>query len=132
MIRVNVAMLLAEETKGYQSAITSSPAFDGTDAANGNRRKATWLYPKTRRQPNSNDCGYYLMRNMLDVVSGHITGNWMEVFNDPKELSEDELYDLRELWATCLMMMTSIKSGGIETVRRSMSPSLTSASRTNS
>ncbi|WJX27496.1 hypothetical protein P8452_66754 [Trifolium repens] len=70
-------------------------------AANGNRRKATWLYPKTRRQPNSNDCGYYLMRNMLDVVSGHITGNWMEVFNDPKELSEDELYDLRELWATC-------------------------------
>ncbi|KAK2364803.1 hypothetical protein QL285_089634 [Trifolium repens] len=70
-------------------------------AANGNRRRATWLYPKTRRQPNSNDCGYYVMRNMLDVVSGHITGNWMEVFNDPKELSEDELYDLRELWATC-------------------------------
>ncbi|WJX24730.1 hypothetical protein P8452_13811 [Trifolium repens] len=60
--------------------------------ANGNRKNNTqWLFPKTRKQPNSNDCGYYVMKNLLDIVSAKITGSWMEVFNDPKELSNDEL-----------------------------------------
>ncbi|KAK2395737.1 hypothetical protein QL285_057443 [Trifolium repens] len=54
----------------------------------------------TKKQPNSIDCGYYVMKNMLDIVSANITGSWTEVFNDPKELSSDELYELRKIWAT--------------------------------
>ncbi|WJX72536.1 hypothetical protein P8452_56405 [Trifolium repens] len=46
---------------------------------------------QTKKQPNSIDCGYYVMKNMLDIVSANITGSWTEVFNDPKELSSDEL-----------------------------------------
>ncbi|XP_045810691.1 uncharacterized protein LOC123905096 [Trifolium pratense] len=61
----------------------------------GNRKKATWIFPKTRLQPNGNDCGYYVMKNMLDIVTASITKNWMEVFDDPTSLTEEELYELR-------------------------------------
>ncbi|WJX94672.1 hypothetical protein P8452_76069 [Trifolium repens] len=68
-------------------------AFTVYQMANGNRKNNTqWLFPKTRKQPNSNDCGYYVMKNLLDIVSAKITESWMEVFNDPKELSNDELF----------------------------------------
>ncbi|KAK2357159.1 hypothetical protein QL285_094459 [Trifolium repens] len=75
-------------------------SFAVYQAVNGNRKKATWVYPKGRRQPNSRDCGYYVMKNMFDIVSTNTTESWVEVFNDPKALTEDELYDLRLLWAT--------------------------------
>ncbi|WJX72450.1 hypothetical protein P8452_56332 [Trifolium repens] len=69
-----------------------SSAFTVHQMANGNRKNNTqWLYPKTKKQPNSIDCGYYVMKNMLDIVSANIIGSWMEVFNDPTELSSDEL-----------------------------------------
>ncbi|KEH16981.1 Ulp1 protease family, carboxy-terminal domain protein, partial [Medicago truncatula] len=54
-------------------------------------------------QPNGNDCGYYVMKNMLDIISANITKSWMEVFNDPTALTEDDLYDLRNQWATCFL-----------------------------
>ncbi|CAJ2639897.1 unnamed protein product [Trifolium pratense] len=69
----------------------------------GNRKKATWIFPKTRRQPNGNDCGYYVTKNMLDIVTASITKNWMEVFDDPTSLTEEELYELRNSWATCFL-----------------------------
>ncbi|KAK2369250.1 hypothetical protein QL285_082398 [Trifolium repens] len=46
-------------------------------------------------QPNDNDCGYYVMKNMIDIVSASVTKKWDEVFNDPTTLSEDDLYELR-------------------------------------
>ncbi|KAK2409886.1 hypothetical protein QL285_045284 [Trifolium repens] len=78
-------------------------AFGVYQMANGNRKKANWLYPKTRRQPNSNYCGYYVMKNMLDIVSANITDSWVEIFNDPQMLTNNELYDLRLRWATCFL-----------------------------
>ena len=36
------------------------------------------LWP--RKQPNGNDCGYYVMKNMLDIISANITKSWMKVF----------------------------------------------------
>ncbi|KAK2451609.1 U-box domain-containing protein [Trifolium repens] len=81
-----------------------SSAFTVHQMANGNRKNNTqWLYPKisvTKKQPNSIDCGYYVMKNMLDIVSANITRSWMEVFNDPTELSSDEMHELRKIWAT--------------------------------
>ncbi|KAL6494247.1 hypothetical protein OROGR_031047 [Orobanche gracilis] len=71
--------------------------------AKGNRKKPQWLRPNARLQPNGNDCGYYVMKNMLDIVSANITKSWMEVFNDPLALTEQELYDLRNTWATCFL-----------------------------
>ncbi|KAL6530905.1 hypothetical protein OROGR_014765 [Orobanche gracilis] len=71
--------------------------------AKGNRKKPQWLRPNARLQPNGNDCGYYVMKNMLDIVSANITKSWMEVFNDPSALTEQELYDLRNTWATCFL-----------------------------
>ncbi|CAJ2666111.1 unnamed protein product [Trifolium pratense] len=69
--------------------------------ANGNRKNNTvWLYPKGRKQYNTNDCGYYVMKNMLDIVTAKITESWMEVFNDPSELTTDEMYELRLRWST--------------------------------
>ncbi|MCI24675.1 Ulp1 protease family carboxy-terminal domain protein, partial [Trifolium medium] len=54
-------------------------AFTVDQMANGNRKNNTvWLYPKTRKQDNSNDCGYYVMKNMLDIVTAKITESWME------------------------------------------------------
>ncbi|XP_045821951.1 uncharacterized protein LOC123914824 [Trifolium pratense] len=48
--------------------------------ANGNRKNNTvWLYPKGRKQYNTNDCGYYVMKNMLDIVTAKITESWMEL-----------------------------------------------------
>ncbi|KAK2386412.1 hypothetical protein QL285_060314 [Trifolium repens] len=78
-------------------------AFGVYQMANGNRKKAKWLYPKTRRQPNSDDCGYYVMKNMLDIVSANITDSWVEIFNDPQMLTKHEMYDLRLRWATCFL-----------------------------
>ncbi|WJX44081.1 hypothetical protein P8452_31105 [Trifolium repens] len=49
------------------------------------------IFPKTRVQPNGNDCGYYVMKNMIDIVSASVTKKWDEVFNDPTALSEDDL-----------------------------------------
>ncbi|AES69393.1 hypothetical protein MTR_3g028430 [Medicago truncatula] len=40
------------------------------------------------------DCEYYVMKKMLDIIS---------VFNDPMALTEDDLYDLRNQWATCFL-----------------------------
>ncbi|RHN61124.1 hypothetical protein MtrunA17_Chr4g0033251 [Medicago truncatula] len=41
------------------------------------------------------------MKNIVDIISANITKSWMEVFNDPTAiLTEDELYDLRNQWAT--------------------------------
>lgn len=33
-------------------------------------------------QSNTTDCGYYVMKNMLDIVTANITTSWMKVFND--------------------------------------------------
>jgi len=31
-------------------------------------------------QPNTNGCGYHVMKNMLDIVSTNITNSWMKVY----------------------------------------------------
>ncbi|WJX73087.1 hypothetical protein P8452_56908 [Trifolium repens] len=78
-------------------------AFMVHQLACGNRKKPKWIFPKTRVQPNGNDCGYYVMKNMIGIVSASITKKWVEVFNDPTALTEDDLYDLRNRWATCFL-----------------------------
>ncbi|WJX93076.1 rhamnogalacturonan endolyase [Trifolium repens] len=78
-------------------------AFMVHQFACGNRKKPNWIFPKTRVQPNSNDCGYYVMKNMIDIASASVTKKWDEVFNDPTTLSEDDLYELRNHWATCFL-----------------------------
>ncbi|KAK2355951.1 hypothetical protein QL285_093319 [Trifolium repens] len=87
-----------ETTKKY-----FTDAFMVHQFACGNRKKPTWIFPKTRVQPNGNDCGYYVMKNMIDIVSASVTKKWDEVFNDPTALSEDDLYELRNRWATCFL-----------------------------
>ncbi|WJX65810.1 rhamnogalacturonan endolyase [Trifolium repens] len=67
-------------------------AFMVHQFACGNRKKPNWIFPKTRVQPNSNDCGYYVMKNMIDIASASVTKKWDEVFNDPTALSEDDLF----------------------------------------
>ncbi|GAU47011.1 hypothetical protein TSUD_403210 [Trifolium subterraneum] len=37
------------------------------------------------------------------IVSASITKNWMKVFNDPTSLTDDEMYNLRNRWATCFL-----------------------------
>ncbi|KAK2357453.1 ornithine aminotransferase, mitochondrial [Trifolium repens] len=69
----------------------------------GNRKKPNWIFPKTRVQPNDNDCGYYVMKNMIDIVSASVTKKWIDVFNDPTTLTDDDLYELRNRWATCFL-----------------------------
>ncbi|CAI8602272.1 unnamed protein product [Vicia faba] len=88
-----------EIDQNTKKIITNS--FGIHQMANRNRKKATWLHPNTRQQHNSNDCEYYVMKNMLDIVSANITENWMQVFDDPTELTPDDLYDLRLRWAKC-------------------------------
>ncbi|CAI8590793.1 unnamed protein product [Vicia faba] len=88
-----------EIDQNTKKIITNSFAIH--QMTNGNRKKATWLHPNTRQQHNSNDCGYYVMKNMLDIVSDNITENWMQVFDDPTELTQDDLYDLRLRWEKC-------------------------------
>ncbi|WJX28301.1 hypothetical protein P8452_17040 [Trifolium repens] len=85
-------------------------AFTVHQLACGNRKKPTWLFPKTRVQPNGNDCGYYVMKNMIDIVSTSITKNWNEVFNDSTALTEDDLYELRNCWATCFLDLFNPKN----------------------
>ncbi|CAK8534325.1 unnamed protein product [Lathyrus sativus] len=97
---VVVFYFLHHELNQTMTKIVTS-AFGVHQVANGNRKKATWLRPNTRKQPNSNDCGYYVMKNMLDIVSANITNSWMKVFDDPTNLSPDDLYDLQLSWATC-------------------------------
>ncbi|WJX67765.1 hypothetical protein P8452_52204 [Trifolium repens] len=87
-----------EATKKY-----FTDAFMVHQFACGNRKRPTWIFSKTRVQPNGNDCGYYVMKNMIDIVSASVTKKWDEVFNDPTALSEDDLYELRNRWATCFL-----------------------------
>ncbi|XP_045788571.1 uncharacterized protein LOC123910125 [Trifolium pratense] len=83
-----------------------SSVFTVDQMANGNRKNNTvWLYPQARKQYNSNDCGYYVMKNMLDIVTAKITDSWMEVFNDPKELTAEEMYELRLRWSTYFLSL---------------------------
>ncbi|WJX89043.1 hypothetical protein P8452_71067 [Trifolium repens] len=92
--------IVDETTKKY-----FTDAFMVHQFACGNRKKPTWIFPKTMVQPNDNDCGYYVMKNMIDIVSASVTKKWDidEVFNDPTALSEDDLYELRNRWATCFL-----------------------------
>ncbi|XP_058775278.1 uncharacterized protein LOC131649534 [Vicia villosa] len=78
-------------------------AFEVHQFANGNRKKATWFQSNTRKQNNSNDYGYHVMKIMLDIVSANITESWMQVFDDPTELTQDDLYDLRLRWTKCFI-----------------------------
>ncbi|WJX32684.1 hypothetical protein P8452_20981 [Trifolium repens] len=67
--------------RSLEASITVSTGMDHT----------IWLYSKTRKQ-DSDDCGYYVMKNMLDIVTAKITDSWEEVFNDPTELTTSELF----------------------------------------
>ncbi|KEH30284.1 hypothetical protein MTR_4g066300 [Medicago truncatula] len=40
---------------------------------------------KRRKQPNGNDFGYYVMKNILDIISANIAKSWMEVKWDVHE-----------------------------------------------
>ncbi|CAJ2652575.1 unnamed protein product [Trifolium pratense] len=92
---------LQNEKKECQLLPFNHAVFTVDQMANGNRKNNTvWLYPQARKQYNSNDCGYYVMKNMLDIVTAKITDSWMEVFNDPKELTAEEMYELRLRWST--------------------------------
>ncbi|KAK2372455.1 Pyridoxamine 5'-phosphate oxidase family protein [Trifolium repens] len=94
----NLMEQVDETTKKY-----FTDAFMVHQLACGNRKKPNWIFPKTRVQPNDNDCGYYVMKNMIDIVSASVTKKWDEVFNDSTALSEDDLYELRNRWATCFL-----------------------------
>ncbi|XP_058772880.1 uncharacterized protein LOC131646975 [Vicia villosa] len=83
-------------------------AFGVHQMANGNRKNATWLHPNTRQQHNSNDCGYYVMKNMFDIVSANIIESWMQVFDDSTEITQDDLYDLRLRWAKCFFELYKV------------------------
>jgi len=32
-------------------------------------------------QPNTNDCGYYVIKNMRDIVYANIINSWMKVYH---------------------------------------------------
>lgn len=72
------------------------------------RKKPRWICPNSQRQTESYECGYYVMRYMLNIVSENIADLWKERFNNPDPFAEEEINDIKERWAKCFLEMTNL------------------------
>ncbi|KAJ1395598.1 Papain-like cysteine peptidase superfamily, partial [Sesbania bispinosa] len=43
-----------------------------------NRKKATWICPHAQKQTGNTECGFYVMRHMLNIVWATIIDSWNE------------------------------------------------------
>ncbi|KAJ1409594.1 hypothetical protein SESBI_22650 [Sesbania bispinosa] len=41
-----------------------------------NRKKTTWICPHAQKQTGNTECGFYVMRHMLNIVWATITDSW--------------------------------------------------------
>ncbi|KAK9740741.1 hypothetical protein RND81_03G057100 [Saponaria officinalis] len=70
----------------------------------GGTRKSSkvpqWMKLDCARQPGIKECGYYIMRYMLEIVtSRHSMRSIDELFQDTTSYSQDEIDGVRDLWA---------------------------------
>lgn len=49
------------------------------------------IFPESYRQPKSWECGYYVMKWMMDIVFTSIVTDWNDNFCDRMSLSNEEL-----------------------------------------
>ncbi|XP_074319006.1 uncharacterized protein LOC141655898 [Silene latifolia] len=84
-------------------------AFRGFKARAGYTLKSgmslKWSNLECHQQPGSTECGYYVMRYMLDIVR-HYNPNiadYKKWFGSQKAYTVEEVNEVRELWATYLM-----------------------------
>ncbi|XP_074300372.1 uncharacterized protein LOC141631627 [Silene latifolia] len=70
----------------------------------GGSRKSSkvpqWIKLDCARQPGKTECGYYIMRYMLEIVtSPNSMCSLDELFQDTTSYSQDEIDEVRDLWA---------------------------------
>lgn len=64
------------------------------------RRKNPRLIPiTTHQQDNDWACGYYVMKNMFDIVQTGIFQRLDEIYDDPSPYEKDVVDDMRQHWA---------------------------------
>ncbi|XP_074278471.1 uncharacterized protein LOC141602061 [Silene latifolia] len=76
---------------------------------NGGARKSSqtpqWLKINCARQEGDTECAYYIMRYMLEIVTrSDPTKAIDEVFQDKMAYSQDEIDEVRDLWANYFRM----------------------------
>ncbi|KAJ1376004.1 Papain-like cysteine peptidase superfamily [Sesbania bispinosa] len=60
-----------------------------------NRKKTTWICPHAQKQTGNTECGFYVMRHMLNIVWATITDSWNERFTITDPFSQEEIKDIR-------------------------------------
>nr|WNP90956.1 hypothetical protein [Medicago sativa] len=101
----NVVFLCSLERKPDKNIIqTVDSALDGYHKLQGvQKKKPTWIVPVCQRQPESYECGYYIMIHMLKIVSDGIIDSWKKIFGNPEPFDEDELINVRQRCASLIL-----------------------------
>ncbi|XP_074304958.1 uncharacterized protein LOC141639815 [Silene latifolia] len=84
-----------------RSLINASVRVYGYNGGERMRSQAPqWLQHNCARQQGVVECGYYVMRYMLEIVTrSNPTKAINEVFQDTTPYSQEELDEVRDLWA---------------------------------
>ncbi|WJX46557.1 hypothetical protein P8452_33345 [Trifolium repens] len=67
------------------------------------QKKVDWLFPTSQKQKASYECGYFLMINMLNIVSATLVGSWTQIFGDSKPVQKDEVKTIQEGCANMIL-----------------------------
>ncbi|KAJ1390897.1 hypothetical protein SESBI_37141 [Sesbania bispinosa] len=54
------------------------------------------------------ECGYYVMRHMLNIISADIVDSWTERFNNQDPFTQEEIDDIQIRWANYLLNNTNV------------------------
>ncbi|XP_058756054.1 uncharacterized protein LOC131629270 [Vicia villosa] len=62
-------------------------------------KKPNFITIKAHQQKNSWACGYYVMKNMFDIIQTGIFQGLHEIYDDPSSYDKDVIDNIRQLWA---------------------------------
>ncbi|KAL5168114.1 hypothetical protein HKD37_11G030342 [Glycine soja] len=72
------------------------------------RKKPTWILPRCQTQTEGYECGYYVMKQMLTVVTVDIVDSWKKIFNSSGPFPEEDIADIQQRWAAFLLQISNL------------------------
>ncbi|XP_054820185.1 uncharacterized protein LOC129319210 [Prosopis cineraria] len=62
-----------------------------------------WIEPKSRRQPPTNLCGFYVLRHVYNIITASLTEFTEEMFNDSSPFPQLEIQEIRRHWGLFML-----------------------------
>ncbi|XP_054810949.1 uncharacterized protein LOC129312394 [Prosopis cineraria] len=66
-------------------------------------KNPTWITPKSRHQPPTNLCGFYVLRHVYNIITAGLIELTEEMFNDSSPFSQSEIQEIRRYWGLFML-----------------------------